>query len=490
MKIIRTMGACALSATLVACSSGAGQSRIPGNDAGNTVDSAVGVDSSVESGFADSAAPDVRDAGVADSAGETATANEASAESSALDAQVDAPAIGHDASVDDPAFGGDGSIPLPSQFDAGSARLTVESMAVRPTGEPVIGFQLQYPRYQQYVGQLLPDGSGFDPSFGQGGVVALGSSGSCYGQVLVALTPSGEVVASYGCPRGSYPQSSCVSRLTPSGQLDSTFASAGTWTNLGLSYWLVIRALAVDSRGAIWVGGEDSDSSQFSQNGDLVALDATGSFIDPMYNSGTVYFPALGNASVTGCGNVVVQSTGRVIVACNGSTQLVLTALTPAAQLDTSFGQGGSVSFPAKGSSNTVWWNVIGGLVVRSDDSLAFTQGATVTYLDLNGAPLQTVGTGGVLQITSTPSGTPLQPAGIIATWNGTDYLATTLPTGQGFAETVLLRLGPQGMNPTYGNDGVGILVPAGGGPLAAEATAKGVTIAPDNGPIVVRAEL
>lgn len=101
--------------------------------------------------------------------------------------------------------------------------------------------------------RLTADGQR-DPSFGNGGAVSLRPSPQNNAALNVAIDDNGRIVAAGYC---GTPRIGCVARLTPSGQLDTSFAGMGwRWINNDPGIATSISAIAInDVAESIFLGG-------------------------------------------------------------------------------------------------------------------------------------------------------------------------------------------------------------------------------------------
>lgn len=445
---------------LVACSasSGSGGSG-PSGDGGASDGTSSGDGPSEDSGR--DAAPDA-DASSADG---PLGMDGAPSSDGGLDAMLGSDATSGDAasgdaSVGDPSFGDGGAVtnwpPVP---DGGPALAGIWSIAVRPDGRIVVGMAAGYRAYE--VGQLLADGSAFDSTFGTGGLVLLPGTnttfdGDYYGGARVALAPDGSIVVSYGCPAATVTDplsNTCVTRLTATGSVDTTFGSSGTveYDSQNLGAQLAIESIVVDPSDQTWFSG-----GWYNINGNLTGaayiggLDATG-------NPAFVGYENQGISAIGGsdCPGVGVQSTGRLLLLCATGAGMapILEGISQTTGLyDTTFGQQGTVNLPV---------GTLGGMSVRSDDSIVVVEDVAVgsatgfgaIRLSPAGTPIPSFGDAGTLTA-STPGALILCGA---ASVGPVDYAAGTVASG-GSTALVALKLLDGGLDPAYGAGGIGII--------------------------------
>lgn len=200
-----------------------------------------------------------------------------------------------------------------------------------------------------------------------------------------------------------------VSRLTPAGELDSTFGVNGTViSNLpdhneeGLRVW-------VQSDGKILLGARDFFNP--IHFGCLVRLMPDGS-PDPDFGvDGTLRFTHP-NGSQVRLDDMILLPTGHIIVAYGWATaglpSLHLIKFCPDGDLDTTFADGGAllISLPGTGGGAPRLTRAPNGdLIVISLNSWSGWQGTLAHRVDQNGDLLQQFGNAGVVICDGAPSG-------------------------------------------------------------------------------------
>ena len=162
-----------------------------------------------------------------------------------------------------------------------------------------------------------------------------------------------------------------VVRYNTNGTLDKTFNTTGiVKTNFSTNNEEIL-AMVVQPNGSIVVAGQSSNSTntvvlaRYTTSG---ALDTTfgsgGTFIDPI--------PTINGHSVSWLEvtTIALQSDGYIIVGAeaavaNQPIQMLLIAYTPSGKIDSTFGNGGIVSFNVPNCDSRVW-----DIAVDSDDRI------------------------------------------------------------------------------------------------------------------------
>jgi hypothetical protein len=375
------------------------------------------------------------------------------------DAGTDGTTAAVDASVGDPTFGDGGGVTnWPPTPDGGPALYRIWAIAVRPDGRIVVVMEAGVRAWE--VGQLLADGSAFDPTFGSGGTVLLPatstiSTDNYYAGGRVALTPGGNIVVSYGCPASNLNgalSNTCVTRLTANGSIDTTFGTAGTveYNSLSLGAQPSIKSIVVEANDQIWFTG-----AWYNINGNVTGT----AFIGGLDSSGNPFngqgWGIVGGIGGSDCIALGVQSTGRLLALCANPTGFppVLVGVSPTTvTYDTTFGQQGTVNLPA---------GTPGGMTVRGDDSILVVESVAVgsstgfgaVRLSPSGALVGSFGDAGTLTV-GTPGALTLVGAAALAR---VDYAAGML-ANDGGTQLVALKVLDAGLDPAYGAGGIGIV--------------------------------
>ena len=313
--------------------------------------------------------------------------------------------------------------------------------------------------------RYLPDGSP-DNTFGTGGVVTAGfpcGSGSCGGSgTAVAVESNGDIVAVSELVNVVNSQAVsiglAVARLLPDGSLDSTFGNGGKYSQVESSADQAGgNCLLVSQDGSLLVGG----FHELQGSGERMAawkLTPAGQ-LDSSFGSGGEYLGApFGFAHVWA---ITMAASGDYVLA--GETQsgsnpeAAIVALAPQGTNDPGFGTGGSLTVQ-DGPNGIGAFSIL----ARPDGSLlvgADTEGVGGDILHVtSGGILDTgFGSGGIDRV-------PGQHSVLVLTSMVADPQGRLVITGQGPSDgaqvptspVVVDRLNPDGtIDSTFGNNGV-----------------------------------
>jgi uncharacterized delta-60 repeat protein len=287
-----------------------------------------------------------------------------------------------------------------------------------------------------------------DPSFGQGGLALVDASQAVQG---AALAPDGGIVVAS--------DRFTVTRLTPSGALDTSFGSNGTAmaTVPAPQAFFLSSALVVQDDGRIVVGGTDDpvwDGS--SQPHFALARFLADGTPDASFGSGGMVVMTVTAGERDSEVTALAPAPAGGVIACGavdglqGPGQMVLARFDSAGRLDPSFGSGGVASGPAghchdvaRGPAGTL---VAGGSLEYSVSSPTFI---AARYL-ADGTPDRSFAAGGVAT-TAVAVDNACNHVQVLPQPDGKVVL-----TGQSDAQFELLRLDASGRpDPTFGNAGV-----------------------------------
>ncbi len=192
------------------------------------------------------------------------------------------------------------------------------------------------------LARFLPNGE-LDASFGNGGkVTTLFNDGSyCYD---VALQEDGKIVlvGMVGVTNSSVG----LARYLPDGSLDPSFGVAGKVTTAGGFG----KAVAIQPDGKIVVGGEYGVETPWgTQVQSVLAIRylPDGS-LDPSFSSGgmaNLVFETGGVPDWRRCSDIALLEDGRILLVGNYISDFALIRLTTEGELDTSFGDTGSITY-------------------------------------------------------------------------------------------------------------------------------------------------
>lgn len=284
-----------------------------------------------------------------------------------------------------------------------------------------------------------------DPTFGTAGATtaqfAPGPRGFTRAFGL-ALAPDGKVLvtgrAGHRPASGDdYGESNVlVARFTPDGAVDPTFGEGGAATAPLAGHG---SSIAVQADGKPVVAGSGERSwlvARYTQDGEL----------DPTFGDGGLapLPPGTRNDNTVYATNVVIQSTGRIVVGGfyldYQGTPIVMTRYTPDGQVDKSFGGGGVLTRYADGLHD---------MELGFADRILAVAGESTFQLDAEGTGNDEL---------DSPLGTELSPDAIAGGANGSVVeTGTYLPAGgPAPREAVLGRYGAEGEpDPGFGTGGV-----------------------------------
>ena len=233
-----------------------------------------------------------------------------------------------------------------------------------------------------------------DPTFGSGGQVAFGTSGSTLNPTSIVAEPNGDLIMAMGAT---------VTRLTPIGATDPTFGSDGQVTVAGS---FVTPYLLSD--GDILLAYDSNDVATGAEQLTLEALTSTGAVDTSFGSGGTVVVPGtVGAPSVPGDSQPVAVGTGGSIYVLQSTT---VTQYAADGNIDTAFGTDGTATLPSGPTltpqSGAIAVDAQGRVVVSiggavGDEPLTGTgEGYVVERLTANGAVDGAFGTQGITAVT------------------------------------------------------------------------------------------
>jgi uncharacterized delta-60 repeat protein len=258
----------------------------------------------------------------------------------------------------DPSFGNLGKV----QQDIGGDSQYMHVIAIQPDGKIVaagarwVGTLGNFDQ-SWVIGRFLGDGA-IDTTFGVNGLVSLNliAGVSSETPVGVAMQTDGKIVVAGNASGGGSSYMTAI-RLSNAGALDSTFGSAGK-VMLSFATSSGSGGMILQPDGKIVIGLAENGNSYAR----VTRLLANGA-VDTKFGSkgSRLVLDMIPSA-------MALQSAGRIVLAGQHSSagDAMLAGLTPAGELDTSFGNRGTtvVSF----SGQTDWFS---DLSIASDDSIA-----------------------------------------------------------------------------------------------------------------------
>lgn len=258
----------------------------------------------------------------------------------------------------DPTFGGgDGKVLLAVGADDDASE--AERLQLQPDGKIIIAGDVTKPSYYKdfAIIRLLPDGR-LDSTFGSNGtatvafILAFEGSASMRAAYLYALSldSDGRILLG-GLAFGDTPVTA-MARLTPDGQLDSTFATNGRATAMfdaGTLYGEQIYDFALQPDGCIVMAVRAfrylaTTYKPAVYNLTVARLRPDG-ILDPAFGEGgRVVIAPLGDDGDI-AHSVLIQPDGRILIAGNLGTHPATFRLTRDGELDTSYGVFGRIEY-------------------------------------------------------------------------------------------------------------------------------------------------
>jgi uncharacterized delta-60 repeat protein len=198
------------------------------------------------------------------------------------------------------------------------------SVSPSPTGGSAIG-----------VARYLPDGRP-DPSFGDGGLVVVGSGGPALGGDDVAVDGAGRIVVA-----GSSLDGLLAARLLADGTPDPSFGGGDGLAPASFGRFTSAGGLALGPDGTIVLAGQVIVDTRGPWRVGVARLLADGS-LDPSFGTaGTVTTEVTGR---DGANDVLVQPGGSVLAVGEAQGEVLLVRYTAAGGLDPAFGGGDGVA--------------------------------------------------------------------------------------------------------------------------------------------------
>ncbi len=264
----------------------------------------------------------------------------------------------------DNGFGTSGRFNVPCPVDAFLGSLS--SVTLDASGNIVVAGQVLSASgtLQTLVARMSPLGVP-DPTFGTGGVVAqtIGSGNSVTQAVAVSPVNNDIITAGSSYVGGASTSSLTVAAFTPTGQLDTSFATSGVATTSNASG--TASAVVVGPDGTITAAG---NAQVGSRTGSLLAQFGPDGSPKSSFGSGgeVVDIPVIGDTNELHA--LAYQASGNVLVAVgsafSGASQEMVVAHYDATngQLDTSFGAAGVVQHASVSGASS-----LAGVAVQGD---------------------------------------------------------------------------------------------------------------------------
>lgn len=264
----------------------------------------------------------------------------------------------------DTGFHGDGIL------TAAQADLGAGDVGVQPDGKPLVLDDYLAANQDMSISRRLTNGAA-DPGFGVGGWRAVGFDiGSLKHDVarVVLVQPDGKILIAGRAEASASNADFAVARLTATGALDPTFSGDGKVTlsfDLPIGNWDEARALAVDDRGRIYVGGvAGSNGGSSSPNEAAIARLLPDGSLDPSFSGdGKLTFsfnaPTVANSydqifglALQGDGRIVAA--GRATNAAGGGRWFGAARIRENGTLDPTFAGDGTTAFNTATGSGSI----------------------------------------------------------------------------------------------------------------------------------------
>lgn len=352
---------------------------------------------------------------------------------------VSAQATGTDGS-EDSTFGTSGLASAPSANDGDGVR----GVIVQPSGKIVAIGYVASPNYihgwDYRAARFNQDGS-LDSTFGTNGVYDNDITGRHDVPRGYAVQPDGKIILAGDVeyPGGGRYRITLM-RITPNGQLDTTFGDAGIWMDDRNLTSNIYRATATPA-GKIIVTGRDRDLGRSI----VFQLNSNGTLDTSFGSGGYLYFPDNG-AEKHGVG-VAVDSQGKIVVAGISGDNAYAYRLNADGSPDVHFGTAGILDFQINGTSvdfNTVIQVGTGYLITGSATNPSTeTKNIVAFRLTHSGNLDSTFGTSGIAFIAPDTVSNVEARASLVSK-NGVIYLSG-YKEHNGVTTSLLVALNPNG---------------------------------------------
>ncbi|MGH7176598.1 MAG: hypothetical protein ACREJC_04390, partial [Tepidisphaeraceae bacterium] len=283
-------------------------------------------------------------------------------------------------------------------------RASANCVAIQPDGKILVAgvAGATFPDVQFAVVRYLPNGS-LDTSFDGDGTRLVNFRGSV---LDIVVQNDGKIVLVGGtldASLGGTTRDFAIARLNPDGKLDGTFDDDGK-KQVGFGGDDQAEAVAIDSNGRIVVVG--GSGSKFA----LTRLNPDGDRDGTFNQTGEVLTTVPGRANAKALG-VIIQSSGRIVVAGTADGQFVRARYLPDGRIDQTFGGlagagFGITDFGGLDEAHDLIQSADGGLIVAGRSNGKFALAAFTA----DGLPNSSFGTGGKV-VTEVGSGDILSVA-------------------------------------------------------------------------------
>jgi uncharacterized delta-60 repeat protein len=290
----------------------------------------------------------------------------------------------------DTTFGTNGSVTLA----IGSDSLTGQCVAIDSNGRIVVGGFLNGGSTAFAMARYTSAGA-LDTTFGAGGVEINGIGINSQIEAL-AFDGFGRILA-VGTATVGGRADIILARYSANGLLDTSsgFGTSGSGT-IASAFGTSCNAdsVVVDSAGKIVIGGQQVNGQQVM----LAARFTSAGALDTTFGSSGTVSAAIGSGTAN-ANLVAIDSSGRILLAGGGGSNLAMARYSSAGVLDTTFGSSGIVSTPVGAGSSAIeslTFDSSGRIDVAGFSSL----GMTAARYSASGALDSTFGTGGIVTAT------------------------------------------------------------------------------------------
>jgi uncharacterized delta-60 repeat protein len=340
-------------------------------------------------------------------------------------------------------FNGGASVAIP---------FVAEQSLVLPGGQILlVGYQGVGTESQGAVQELNADGS-VDTSFNSGAVVFSALSDVAF--YSAAVQSDGKIVVA-----GTFGGSFLVGRYNADGSLDTDFGDNGfTFADFATGD-AVANTVAIDSDGAIVLGGGAGGKfalALFESDGQADPTLNPGGTIDPSFPSGGRETIASTDGSIS---QIVLDDQDRIVAVGANGTNVTVIRLNPDGSPDLTFGSGGMMTAPGLASQDSagnpvptgVAIGTVGSILVTADSS---SVGIAVDRLLPDGSLDPTFGAGGTEVVTF--GGGSSDHAGVVSVDPTTgDFVLIGTTVLDGANQTVVAAFGVDGTpDANFGDNG------------------------------------
>ena len=207
------------------------------------------------------------------------------------------------------------------------------------------------PNYYQFCLTRLTGSGTIDTTYGTGGIVTTDFATTTWDQIEAAtLQPDGKLVVAGGCHYGDPVTSQdggiCLARYLDNGSLDTTFDGDGkVLTNPNVGRLDTANAVHVLSDGKLLVSGTCNDGSAAKA---CIARYLDDGTSDSGFGTGGVVHLSVGGS--TGSGDSTLQPDGKLLLSVGCTAGLCTLRMLADGSVDTEYGAGGLATIPMTGN--------------------------------------------------------------------------------------------------------------------------------------------